>query len=958
MNTILAFLPLWFWPLFWLSIVTLGGVFHLSIWDDAWNVIWTWYWSAPDENTALIVTWYFCWGYFKSGFLFVFAAWKSRRLVSFKVMLPRSDSKLDQEKRTEKDFKEKVALMEQLYRAVWEIRSLSFWGIIYYWIFRYIGMSFEMFVDKGELQFFVVTEPRFVSIVEKQITAFYPDAEVTKQPTPEIWPKGSQLVGYNMTLQKKYMYPIRSYEQMQEDPLNDLGNVLSKLDPDDRATIQVVFQPSFSNKWGKKTQKFATSQFKGKKEHSFFNIPILSDILGFIGGVTSGDTSTMAPGATRGDSFVRMVQPEEELYKHMSEKGGMSWFHCSIRILASSKTQAKAIDITNNLQVAFNVFRSLYGNSFANRRMFVGFMPHVLNAPLIYWLWKLRLNGFFHKGVLLAEKELAGLYHFPDSRYNKIPIIQWITYKVLPPPPNIPTEGIVVGINRHRATETKIHFLDKDRTRHQYIIGKSGCGKSALISWQSRQDIARGEGLCIVDPHGDLIEDALAHVPKERAKDIVVFDPSDVERPMGLNLLEATTDEEKDRAALDATEIFIKLYGNEIFGPRIQHYFRNGCLTLMDDEEEGATLIDVPRLFVDDEFQRYKVSKCRNIVVRSFWEHEIAKTGAREKEEMIPYFSAKFGPFITNRMMRNIIGQPKSAFNIRQIMDEGKVLLVNLSKGKTGDINAQLLGLIFVNKVNMAALARADVPQDQRRRFYLYVDEFQNFITEAFTTILSEARKYELALIMAHQYIGQLVGKTEAYGQSSSKMRDAVFGNVGTIMSFKIGAEDAEYMAKEMAPVLSEQDVIGIPNFHCYVKLNINNTTSRPFSMATIYDESQRNNKLAALIKEYSRMKFGRKRIFVDQEIEDRIGIGHGETPPAAPVIPAPNLGSDVPAPIPLPDMQGAPMPLPDTAPAPALAADAAPVAVPPPAFEPMPLPAMDSNPPPPLPPLGPPATA
>ena len=293
----------------------------------------------------------------------------------------------------------------------------------------------------------------------------------------------------------------------------------------------------------------------------------------------------------------------------------------------------------------------------------------------------------------------------------------------------------------------------------------------------------------------------------------------------------------------------------------------------MDDEEEGATLIDVPRLFVDDEFQRYKVSKCKNVVVRSFWEHEMAQTGDREKQEMIPYFSSKFGPFITNTTMRNIIGQPKSAFNVREIMDDQKVLLVNLSKGKIGDTNAELLGLIFVNKISMAAMGRADIPRAERKRFYLYVDEFQNFVTDAFATILSEARKYELGLIMAHQYIGQLVGKTSSYGDGSTKMRDAVFGNVGTIMSFKIGAEDAEYMAKEFAPVLSEQDVIGIPNFNCYSKLNINNVQSRPFSMSTIWDESGRNEKLAGLIKEYSRMKYGRKKVFVDQEIEDRIGI-------------------------------------------------------------------------------------
>jgi hypothetical protein len=557
----------------------------------------------------------------------------------------------------------------------------------------------------------------------------------------------------------------------------------------------------------------------------------------------------------------------------MGQKAGMNIYHASIRIAAAGKTFDRSMDITNNLQVACNAFKDLYGNYLQNKRMIVDFLPLRWNASLIRQMWNWRVSGYFSKECLLGEKELAGLYHFPDSRYNKMPIIQWSTYKVLPPPPNAPQEGIVLGVNQHRGTETPIRFLRSDRTRHHYIIGKSGSGKSTLLSYMSRQDIINKEGVCIVDPHGDLIEDALAHVPKERARDIVVFDPSDLERPMGLNLLEAKTDEEKDRASLDAMEIFIKLFGNEIFGPRIQHYFRNGCLTLMDDEEEGATLIDVPRLFVDDEFQRYKVSKCRNPVVRSFWEHEIAKTGAREKEEMIPYFSSKFGPFVTNTTMRNIIGQPKSAFNIRQIMDEGKVLLVNLSKGKIGDVNAQLLGLIFVNKINMAALSRASIPKDQRKRFYLYVDEFQNFVTDAFVTILSEARKYELALIMAHQYIGQLVGKTSAYGEASTKMRDAIFGNVGTIMSFKVGAEDAEYMAKEYAPVLSEQDVIGIPNFSCYCKLNINNVPSRPFSMTTIYDESQRNEKLGGLVKEYSRMKYGRKKIFVNQEIEDRIGI-------------------------------------------------------------------------------------
>ncbi len=857
------------WPILWGTLIVLISVFT----DGFWGWLGREFLNAPLSFVVSVALLYGAWRFTKKWFRFGYSFVRAGDLIALKVLLPRQETKIDQEKRTEKDFKEKIAVMEQLFRALWEIKSLNLYQMIHFWFFRWIVISFEMYVEKGQLTMYVVTSPDLVSIVEKQITAFYPDAEVTLQATPDIWPRGTKMIGYNMITQKSAIYPLRYPEQMQDDPLNGIANVLSKLGTDETACIQIVLMPSFTTKWNKKTKLFASTSFKGKKDHWLSHIPGLKMLGMLVSGIASGDTTTMAPGAMRGDSFVRMIQPEEELYKRMGEKAGMSFYHASIRIFASAKTWQRSFEITNNMQVAFNAFKDLYGNVLANRRFFVDFFPLTWNADILYMLWKKRINGFFHKQSFLVEKELAGLFHFPDSRYNKIPILEWISSKVLPPPPDTPTEGIILGINMYRAQETSIRFMESDRTRHHYIIGKSGTGKSSFISWMSRQDIANGQGVCVVDPHGDLIEDALAHAPKERAKEIVVFDPSDIERPMALNLLEAHTPEEKDRASLDAMEIFIKLFGNEIFGPRIQHYFRNGCLTLMDDEEEGATLIDVPRLYVDDDFQRYKVSKCRNAVVRSFWEHEIAKTGAREKEEMIPYFSAKFGPFITNATMRNIIGQPKSAFNLREIMDSGKVLLVNLSKGKIGDINAQLLGLIFVNKINMAAMSRAGMPRQDRKRFYLYVDEFQNFVTDAFATILSEARKYELGLIMAHQFIGQLVGKTEAYGSANTKLRDAVFGNVGTISSFKIGAEDAEYMAKEMAPVLSEQDVINVPNFQCYTKLNINNVTSRPFTLLTMYDESLRNEKLGELIKEYSRMKYGRKRVFVDQEIEDRIGI-------------------------------------------------------------------------------------
>lgn len=364
---------------------------------------------------------------------------------------------------------------------------------------------------------------------------------------------------------------------------------------------------------------------------------------------------------------------------------------------------------------------------------------------------------------------------------------------------------------------------------------------------------------------------------------MVIFDPSDYERPMGMNMLEVIATDpdlraiEKDRAALDATSIFIKIFDEEVFGPRIQHYFRNGALTLMDDEEDGGTLIDVPRLFVDDAFMKYKVSKVKNPVVKAFWEHEYAQTGDREKQEMIPYFSAKFGPFITNTTIRNIIGQPKSAFNIREIMDNQRCLMVNLSKGKIGDLNAQLLGLIFVSKVNMAAMSRADMPEADRKDFFFYVDEFQNFATDTFGEILSEARKYKLALIMAHQYIAQIGGAQKSHKGDKPSIKDAVFGNVGTMMSFKVGAEDAEYLEKEYAPTLSQQDIIGIANFTTYCKLNIDNASTRPFDIKTIWDNFYRNDRAAKIIKEYSRKMYARKKQYVDMEIEARLGINKSE---------------------------------------------------------------------------------
>lgn len=808
----------------------------------------------------------------------------AKNLVHMRVTLPRNDSKLDNEKRTEKDFKEALGKGEQLFRSLHETRDLNLYNMIFKrWLWKSPHISFELQFENREMSFVIVCEPYYEKLVQKQITTFYESAEIEyipKEKQISFGNNGESANGFFVYTQKDFWFPINTYKKVEDDPLNGLSNSFAKLEEGEKAVIQIGIHPK-NNSWQKKAHAVGTRLFKGKGSSSGIKIPILGPILRMIwfpfkllisGYDPQTDSLTGHPTQSQGDPLVRMLQSDEESYKAIGEKASQSGFETIIRVIAGAKNKTRVEQILNGIFISFNIFKAKGGNVFEYRRI----LPiNKINRPIILHNFRNRLSGFFEKTCLLCEEELATLYHFPDAKYNRIPTIKWLTYKVLPAPLILPTEGPVLGKNVYRGKENLIRFNRSDRTRHCYIIGKSGSGKSVLLWNMARQDVAAGEGVCLIDPHGDLVEDVASCVPKERVKETIIFDPADTERPMGLNILEAATDEQRERAALDAMEIFIKLFGNEIFGPRIQHYFRNGCLTLMSDEEEGATLIDIPRLFIDDDFQRYKVSKVVNPVVRAFWENEMANTGEREKQEMIPYFTSKFGPFVTNTTMRNIIGQTKSAFNFRESMDNQKVLLINLSKGKIGGINAQLLGLIAVSKINQAAMGRADMPASERKDLYFYVDEFQNFATDTFASILSEARKYRLNLIMAHQYIAQLSESAGgvAVGQKDSKIRDAVFGNVGSMMSFKVGADDAEYLAKEYAPLLSDQDILSMANYKAYVKLNVNNTTSRPFSMQTLYDPSLKNEKVLEIIKKYSRMKYGRKKQFVDAEIEARMGI-------------------------------------------------------------------------------------
>lgn len=783
------------------------------------------------------------------------------------VAMPKKDSKEDKEKDKEAlsstgDFKETIGIMEHLFNALYGMYSSNFSTLFTGQNF----FSFEYALIDGQIRFYCVVPSDLTGQFEKQITSFYPDAYVEEVGDYNIFKPGSKVSATYIFPEKEYKFPIKTYQQQKTDPLDNVANALSKLSEEDGAAIQFVFRP-VKGGWQEACSEEAANIYnKKKKKMVWWNpLSVLGTILSFFfRGVQDSDLQEK-PDSDTG----RTTPVEEEQVKAIDSKSNSVGFEVVIRALASSPKPGKSQDILSNMLASFAQFSDIKNNGFDTSKY--AFTRNIIKGFVYRDVWIGLFRKFFaQKRAIFSSEEAATVFHFPSARYNRATNIEWQLTKIAAPPKNVPDEGLLLGYSLFRASKVPIYIKPNDRFRHLYVIGQTGMGKSQMLEFLAKQDIQSGKGMCVVDPHGDLAEDILGWLPRERADDVIVFDPADTERPMGLNMLEADTPEEADFVALEAMNMMIKLFGNEIFGPRIQDYFRNGCLTLMADKDEGGAITDMVRLFTDDDWQKYKVSKVENPIVRSFWEKQMANTGQREKQEMIPYFSAKFGQFTTNTMVRNILGQTKSSFDVSKVMNEGKVLLAKLSKGLVGDINANLIGMILVNKIQVAAMRRQNIPKEDRHDFYLYVDEFQNFITDAFESILSEARKYRLGLVIAHQYINQLIDAKS----KDEKIKNAVFGNVGTMMNFKIGAQDAEYMSKEMAPTFSDQDLINLRGFQTCIKLNIDNVITQPFSMNTYKTwllPEKKDLEAAEAYKQLSRLKYGRDKEFVSREILQRL---------------------------------------------------------------------------------------
>lgn len=760
---------------------------------------------------------------------------RAEQLVRLEVTVPKTETEKDM------DLQQLIGQTEQLFTSLYSIysgKASMTQGQ------EYFGLEISAYTEPGsesmQIVFYFLVPPAYQTLFEDQITAYFGNANIDVIPDFKLSQveEAVSSAAYVKQVRSRFI-PIKTYVNLTQDPLNSMLNAFTDIKSGEAASVQLMLRP-VSNKWI--TQ--SSSAIKRVKDGK--GMPSENVFIRIVTGIFEAFATKKKEGG------VELSPMKETQLQGMTEKQKKLGFECTTKVVTSAADKNRSDQLLTNITAAFSQFQDPNMNSFRIVKS---------SEKLLYELYNKNRFDLPAKPMLLNVEELASLVHMPHMAFNDSPGIKWSAFKQTPPPQGMLSEGILLGNNVYRGKQTTVKIGKDDRTRHFYVIGKSGSGKSVFLEYCIRQDIMNGDGVCVIDPHGDLAQAVLPYVPPHRAKDVVYFDPADEERPMGLNLLEAAPDQ-RELVASEAMQIFIKLFGAEIFGPRIQHYFRNGALTLMEDEDEGATIIDVPRLFVDDAFLQSKLKKVKNPVVKAFWEKEYAKTGDREKQEMIPFFSSKFGPFVTNSIIRNIIGQSKSAFNVRKIMDEQKIFLVSLSKGKIGEQNMKLLGLILVAQIQMAAMSRVDIPAKQRKDFYLYVDEFQNFATDSFASILSEARKYRLALIVAHQYITQL----------EEDIRDAVFGNVGSMMSFKVGANDAEYMAKEYTPVYDEKDILGISNYKAYIKLCINNATSNAFSMDTIYDPEGKNEELGKAIRQVSRLLYGRDKKYVDLETMERTG--------------------------------------------------------------------------------------
>ena len=711
--------------------------------------------------------------------------------------------------------------------------------------------SFEIIAKDGFIKYYAIVPAVLKETVRQAIQSAYPTVRVELKREDNIFKGGggaSAVAGAELTLNKEYYLPIATYEDTKRDAQMAILNALSGVKENEGATVQILFRPA-QKTWSSGAKEYIENVQKGKKKKTI--------------GAGLGDFAMdlirapwEAPSehekSTEHETVTNIKQDE---ITAITNKIRFPAFETLIRIVASSSSKPRSEAIVGGIVSAFSQFNSPELNGF-KVNTFKDSKKLVIDYTFRFFPLKDRSN-------ILNSVELASIFHLPEQSAIPNSQVERQLTKQVDGPARLATEGVLLGTNEFRGMKKAIYLDDKNRRRHVYVIGQTGMGKSVFLENIAFQDMCDGRGFAFIDPHGDAVEALLQRVPEERIDDVIYFDPSDIEHPVGMNMFEYTTDDQKDFIVQEGIAMLQSLFDPQnqgFFGPRGQHMFRNAALLLMADPA-GATFIDIPQCFTDPEFVKSKLRYVTDKAVYDYWTKEFpASQKSNDAGEVITWFSSKWGPFIANTIMRNTLGQVKSGFNIREIMDTKKIFLVNLSKGKLGDINSNLLGMIFVMKFQQAAMSRQDIPEDERKDFCLYVDEFQNFATDSFESILSEARKYRLNLIVANQFMTQL----------TDKIREALLGNVGTIICGRIGVTDADLMVKAFTPTFTAEDLTKTPNFSAIAKVMMFDMPSAPFTMKLPAPMGEPNEELMETLKDYSATRFGKTRAEVEKEIEDR----------------------------------------------------------------------------------------
>lgn len=777
------------------------------------------------------------------------------KMVPLLIHLPPSSDDVEGGGRDERDLTEEVLSQAQvMYNIIASTATKGFKNRIY----GQRHLSFEIIASEGLVYYYAVVPTVLVDVIRQAVAAAYPSARLEEVKEHNVFSKTGKMsgtIGGEFTLKKDYFYPISTYQDAKRDASRALLNALSAAGREDGVAVQILLRPAKEG-WAKNAISASEqiSKNKGKKKTGLGGLVAPRDIM---------EALWKPPEASNDRPEDKQLNSVDKAKMDaIEEKTRFPGFEVLVRVVVSSNTAGRSQALLQNVVSAFALFDSPSNNGFK-----FSLTKNVDELVTSY------IFRFFPQSVtqnVLNSVELATIFHLPDQKSIPTSKIQRQLAKQVDGPTQIMEEGVLLGYNEYRGVKKPIRLSTNDRRRHTYIIGQTGTGKSVLLENIAYQDMLDGRGFAFVDPHGDSVEALLGKVPRERVEDVIYFNPGDMTNPVGLNMFEFDNPDQKDFLVQEAINMLYGLYDpghTGIVGPRLEHIFRNCALLLMSDPN-GGTFIDIPKLLVDPEFMKSKLKYVTDQTVLDFWTKEFpASQRSNEAGEVISWVVSKFGPFISNDAMRNIIGQTKSGFNLREIMDKKKILLVNLSKGRMGELNSRLLGIIFVMKFQAAAMGRADVPEDQREDFCLFVDEFQNFATDSFESILSEARKYRLNLILGNQFMTQL----------TDKIREAIIGNVGTVVSGRIGITDAEVLVKRFTPTFDTEDLTKMPNHQSVTSVMINNVPSAPFSMSWIPPMGQPNTQLSDALKRLSAAKFGKPRAQVEKEIFERLGRGQRE---------------------------------------------------------------------------------